>query len=180
MNRAGTGTLDVLVTAVGSVWRRDDGAGPAVLDRLPDDFASAEVVGPLSTPFELLGLWDGARLAIVVDAIDARSEPGEVHAVELEMDASPEVDARPTPRTSSHGFGLVEVFRLARALGSAPARVVLVGVGGEDFGEGFGLSPATSRGVARAVRLVVDLAECGRRDSATRCRSRGPVPGPTV
>ena len=167
------GTRGVVVTAVGSDCRRDDGAGPAVLDQLPRDLAGAEVFGPLANPLELLGLWDGAELAIVVDAFRAGTQPGEVCTVELDVGVSPETDARPVARASSHGFGLMEVFRLARTLGSAPARVVLVGIGGEDFGEGFGLSPATSRGVEEAARLVVDLTECSPRDSPTG----RPLPG---
>ncbi len=145
------------MAAIGSDCRRDDGVGPAVLARLPQRLEEADVVGPLASPLELLGLWDGADAAIVVDAVRGGSEPGQVYAVDLDVEGSSEAEVTPARRSTSHGLGLVEILRLARTLGSAPAHVVLVGVAGEDFSAGFGLSPATSRGVAPAAKLVVDL-----------------------
>ena len=62
---------------------------------------------------------------------------------------------------SSHGLGVSEALRLSVVLGSAPARVVLVGIVGDDFGDGVGLSPEVSAAVGRAAQVVTDLvAEC--------------------
>ncbi len=59
--------------------------------------------------------------------------------------------------TSTHGIGLPGVLRLAQALDQAPARVVVVGIEGEDFGRGTGLSPAVHAAVPVAVASVVEL-----------------------
>ena len=59
--------------------------------------------------------------------------------------------------TSTHGIGLAGVLRLARAVGHAPGRVVVVGIEGDDFGRGPGLSPAVDAAVPGAVRRVVEL-----------------------
>ncbi len=155
------GARHVVIAAVGSEFRRDDGAGPAVLDRLRSGAGGAEVLGTLASPLDLLGAWDGAELAIVVDAFAGGAEPGELHVVEVDLGASPDAYALPASRASSHGLGLTEALRLARALGSAPARVVLVGIGGEDFSEGVGLSPYVSGAVERTARLVAELAGAG-------------------
>jgi len=146
----------VVVAAVGCEVRRDDGAGPAVLAQLRGKAASVELLGPLASPLDLLGAWDGADLAVVVDAVRADGHPGAVHVVELGPEGAPGGSAPPGHRASSHGLGVVEALRLSRVLGTAPERVVLVGVAGRDFGPGIGLSPPVTDAVALAADLVTD------------------------
>ena len=146
----------VVVAAVGCEFRRDDGAGPAVLDRVGGELDGVELLGALPSPLHLLGAWDGADLAIVVDA--AGDEPGAVHVVEVDMASVSDPPGRPSSRASSHGVGVIEALRIARVLGTAPARVVLLGVGGADFGVGVGLSASASRAVEQAARLVGEMA----------------------
>jgi len=148
----------VVVAAVGSPFRRDDAAGPAVLDRVVAELGGVDVLGALASPWHLLGAWDGADLAIVVDAVAAGDEPGTVHVVEVDTAFSVAERGGAAPRTSSHGVGVIEALHIAVALGTAPARVVLVGVAGEDFGPGAGLTPSASRAVERAARVVGELA----------------------
>jgi len=140
----------VVVAGVGSVYRRDDGAGPAVAARSVAETPATIDIGPIVDPLDLLGRWDGADLAIVVDAIRSGGVPGTVRVLDLTGWSSPGV-------TSTHGIGVVGVLRLARALDQAPARVVVVGIEGEDFGRGTGLSPAVDAAIPAAVRSVVDL-----------------------
>jgi hydrogenase maturation protease len=156
-----TGARRVVVAAVGSEFRRDDGAGPAVLDRVGNELGDVEVLGAFASPWHLMGAWDGADLAIVVDAVAAGDEPGAVHVVEVDTNFPPKTHGRTAPRTSSHGAGVIEALHIAAALGTAPAHVVLVGVAGEDFGEGSGLSPSASHAVERAARVVGELARVG-------------------
>jgi hydrogenase maturation protease len=54
-------------------------------------------------------------------------------------------------------MGLTDVFRLAQAVGTAPGRVVVVGIEGSDFAQGTGLSPAVARSVPQATRWVAEL-----------------------
>jgi hydrogenase maturation protease len=148
----------VVVAAVGSEFRQDDGAGPAVLAWVSGALGDAEVLGPLTSPLQLLGAWDGAGLAVIVDAVrDHGGEPGAVRVVELVAVSPADEPGSPLRRSSSHGIGVVDAFRLSCALGTAPARVVLVGVTGECFDDGIGLSPSSSSAVARAAQLVVGL-----------------------
>jgi len=148
----------VVIAAVGSEFRRDDAAGAVVLDRLAGRVAGAEMLGAFASPLQLLGTWDGADLAIVVDAVAMDGAPGGVRVMELDMTSPPE-SCDPTATTpGSHGLGVIDAVRIARALGTAPVRVTLVGIAGEDFGHGAGLTPSVRRGVARAADLVVELA----------------------
>jgi len=143
-----------VVASVGSELRRDDGAGPTVLAELrARGDGTAALLGCLGSPFDLLGFWDGAELAVIVDAVRTGGAPGDVHV--LELGAGAEASA---PRTvSSHGAGVCEVLRLARAMGTAPVRTVLVGIEGSDFGHGAGLSEPVRRGVGPAADLVAGL-----------------------
>ena len=61
-------------------------AGPAVLERLRGALEGVEVLGTLASPLDLVEAWDGAGLAIVVDAVAGGAQPGELHVVEVEQD----------------------------------------------------------------------------------------------
>ncbi|HTX62201.1 MAG TPA: hydrogenase maturation protease [Acidimicrobiales bacterium] len=157
---------DAVVAGIGSRYRHDDGVGE-VVGELAARLFGVRDVGPISDPLELLGRWDGAELAVVVDAVRSGSEPGTVRVADLTGTVLDELSQAANPcrggppvhhaprgpgTTSSHGIDVLGVLRLARAIGSAPTRVVLVGVEGADFSRGEGL---TAR-VAAAVPLAVD------------------------
>lgn len=147
----------VVVAGLGNEHRGDDGVGPLVAARAVEGTGVGRDIGPLVDPFDLLGAWDDADLAIVIDAVRSGSAPGTLFIVDL----SDGTDADPPPgrsrTTSSHGIGLASVFRLARTVGHAPSRVVVVGIEGERFGWGIGLSPAVAEAVPEVVRRVTEL-----------------------
>ncbi len=144
-----------MVAALGNDMRRDDGAGPAVLSRLPAELGAD--ARALSSPVDLLGLWDGRRMAVIIDAVGPGHTPGEVSVTELLP--GPRVDTAPNGpfRAGSHTLGLVDVLRASFALGSAPDRVLLVGIAGTDFGHGVGLSDPVAGAILPAARAVVEL-----------------------
>jgi hydrogenase maturation protease len=148
---------------MGSEYRRDDGAGPAVADEVARTCAGVDRMGPIAEPLDLLGLWDGADLAVVIDAVRSGADPGSVELIELvdpeATDMSGGHPSEPRGTTSTHGIGLAGVLRLSRAVGEAPGRVVVVGIEGGDFGQGTGLSPAVERAVPHAARHVRELIE---------------------
>ncbi len=170
-------TARVVVAGMGSEHRRDDGAGPLVARRALEELGAGRDVGPLVDPLDLLGRWDGAELVVVVDAVRSGAAPGTIRLVELDTGASTGGFDRQagtarggSATTSTHGIGLAGVLRLARAVGQAPGRVVMVGIEGDDFGRGTGLSPAVAAAVPRAVRHVVELIseiESSQRTSGT-------------
>jgi hydrogenase maturation protease len=148
----------VVVAAVGNELRRDDGVGAAVLTHLGARLEGAAVLPPLPSPLGLLGAWDGASLAVVIDAAwGSDVDPGAVTVTELGSDAGRGRRASVT----THGYGVADALRLARALGTAPDRVVVVAVAGEDFGLGSGLSPSVAHAVGKAARVVEGLAGTG-------------------
>jgi hydrogenase maturation protease len=97
---------------------------------------------------------------VVVDAVRTGAAPGEVVVVDLDEAAR---RSSSPPATSSHGLGLAEVLRLSRAVGNGPCRVVVVGVEGDDFADGIGLTPAVEHGVGHAAQAVAELIKEDRR-----------------
>lgn len=147
-----TGSARIAVIGVGNDYRRDDGVGWAVIAGLRQRPLPPGTV--LSTcdgdPGRLIGLWEGARLAVVVDAAHAHpATPGRVHRLAVDVGRLAQQSA-----TSSHGLGLGEAVELARALGLLPERLVVYAVEGADGGFGTGLSPAVAAGVADLVEAV--------------------------
>jgi hydrogenase maturation protease len=149
--------LRIVVAGIGSEYRRDDGAGLAVAAQVAELVGGVTDLGAIADPLDLLGLWDGADLAVVVDAVRSGAEPGTVRLVELDTASGPEPLGEASRTTSTHGIGLTDVFRLAQAVGTAPGRVVVVGIEGSEFGQGTGLSRAVARSVPHATRQVADL-----------------------
>lgn len=148
----------VAVIGVGNEFRHDDGVGRTVVDRLreraedgplPSDTVFATCDGD---PGRLIGLWEGAALAVVVDAAHAHpATPGRIHR--LALDAG-RLD--PPQTTSSHGLGLGEAVELARVLGLLPDHLVVYAVEGADGSFGTGLSPAVAAAVDPLVTAVED------------------------
>jgi hydrogenase maturation protease len=147
----------VVVASLGNEYRRDDGAGRVVAACAVDRVRGVHDVGPQVDPLDLLGRWDGSDLAIVIDATRGGGVPGAVQVVDLAA------TSEHPGATSTHGISLSGVLRLARAVGRAPARVVVVGIEGGDFGKGKGLSPAVTAAVPFAVGKVVELIEEAQR-----------------
>ncbi|MFI9152486.1 hydrogenase maturation protease [Streptomyces sp. NPDC053367] len=143
----------IAVIGVGNDFRRDDGVGWSVVRRLSErplpsgtDLAVCD-----GDPGRLIGLWEGAGLAVVVDAAHAHpGTPGRVHR--LELDGGQVTGAS---STSSHGLGLGEAVQLADALGLLPQRLVVYAVEGAETSLGTGLSPA----VAAVVDALADAVE---------------------
>ena len=153
-------THTVVVAGFGSQYRCDDGVGLVVAGRVAEQMPDAFDVGPVVDPLDLLGRWDGADLAVVVDAVRSGADPGTIRLVELAggapVDGTP--DGGPTGgATSSHGIGLTGVLRLSRALERQPRRVVVVGIEGREFGDGTGLSGPVAGAVPGAVQLVARI-----------------------
>jgi hydrogenase maturation protease len=146
----------VIVIGVGNELRRDDGAGPAVVDELRNrPLEGTTLAISDGEPSRLLDLWAGADLAIVVDAIPSTDQPGRVR----ELDTVGGVE----PGTSSHALGLGVATRLGEALGRMPAAMRIYLIEGADFGFGPGLSPLVVRAVTDVADRITALSREARR-----------------
>jgi hydrogenase maturation protease len=99
-------------------------------------------------------------LVVVVDAVHSDAPVGTLQTIEIDVEnlSLLALDAEsPAGESSTHGLGLVAVLRLARAINQAPRRLVVVGIEGERFDYGEGLSDLVAAAVPEAVQRVVEL-----------------------
>jgi hydrogenase maturation protease len=151
--------MTIVVVGIGNEHRQDDGVGPVVASRVAELTPEVVDIGPGVDPLDLLGRWDGADLAVVVDAVRSGAPAGRVERLELTEESVPAhglPDSQIITQTSTHGIGLGGVLRLAQTLGVAPKRVVVIGIEGRDFEWGLGLSQPVADAVPEAVRLALD------------------------
>lgn len=161
----------VVVIGVGNAFRRDDGAGLAVIRALrvrpPRHTLLAESDGE---PGRMLDLWNRGDFVVVADAVHTHPGcPGRLHTLSAQRTA--EIAQRPA---SSHALGLGETFALAAALDRMPREVTVHAVEGYDFGLGRGLSAPVTTALPGLVARVVE--SVGRAHAGLTGDADGPGP----
>lgn len=139
-----------VVIGVGNPFRRDDGIGPAVAAVIGERRRpGVRVLSCAGEMTQIMDAWDGAGLAVVVDAATGGT-PGAVRCCGLDdfVDATP---------FSSHELSLRRTYELARALDRAPDAVIVVTVGITDTGHGEGLSPPVAAALPEAAEVVLGV-----------------------
>jgi hydrogenase maturation protease len=153
----------VMVIGVGTEFRCDDGAGPAVIDRLRGTVpASVELLCSDGEPTRLMETWMYAAVAIVVDTVSGGdAAPGTLHrfvvpesAADQGTASAPGQPESAVAPASSHGLGLGAAIELSRVLSRLPSLLILHGVQGEAFGFGQRFSPAVSAAIEELTARV--------------------------
>jgi hydrogenase maturation protease len=152
----------VLVAGIGNIFLGDDGFGVETIRRLdrarfPEH---VKIVDFGIRGFDLAcALVAGHDVAILIDACSRGGSPGTLRVIEPDL-TSLDADTQQQPEGGPHGLDPLNVIRLARVLGGAPCRLLVVGCEPGTFGgdEGLmGLSPAVEAAVDGAVTLVESL-----------------------
>lgn len=137
----------------------DEGIGVRVAEELkglelPD---GVTVVDGGTAGLGLLGLMEGYRRVIIVDAADMGRPPGCVvrftpSEARLKMVEAP---------LSLHQIGLVEALALADALEVAPDELAIIGVQPGRVEMGAGLSPEVEGAISQIIRMILDELDAG-------------------
>ncbi len=152
----------ILVAGIGNVFLGDDGFGVEVARRLAQRELPAGVkvadfgIRGMDLAYELQEDYDAA---VLVDAVPRGQAPGTLYVIEPELGGSPDsiLDA--------HSMDPVRVLALARALGTLPPRVLVVGcepataVALDDEELVMGLSAPVKAAMEQAVELVESVLE---------------------
>ena len=145
-----------VVVGIGSRFRRDDSVGLLVLDalrpRLPSCITAVESNGDAVA---LVSSWEGAELAVLVDAVVSGGKPGTIYG----FDGAHRLPGKFFRAASSHMLGLAEALELARALDRLPPRVRVIGIEAGDVDVGEGLSDEAAAALPRAADLVMQLVD---------------------
>jgi hydrogenase maturation protease len=163
---SGPGGVPVVVIGVGNEFRRDDGAGPAVVQGLRDLVpAGVGLVITDGEPTRLLEAWTGAALAVVVDAVRVSGSepprPGTTYRFVVDRPG-----AGAGPAASSHGFGFDDAIALALALDRMPGRLIVHAIEAADLSQGTGLTAPVAAAVSTVATAVLD-------DIGSFCRTSG-------
>lgn len=138
-----------LVIGVGNEYRHDDGVGLVIAQALKRKLMPhVTVLESTGGGVELIDAWRHYERVIIIDAVASGAAPGALYQIN--------VGERPLPTEfltqSTHTFGVAEAIELAHTLNCLPPHLLLLGIEGEDFTLGPGLSTS----VARAVTVAVD------------------------
>ncbi|MBL6929447.1 MAG: hydrogenase maturation protease [Rhodospirillales bacterium] len=139
----------VLVIGIGNRFRRDDGVGPVVAERLHEHGLDVVELGGDGT--ELMQAWENAGHVILVDAARSGAAAGTIHRFDAN---STEV---PTGlfHYSSHQFSVAEAIEMARVLGRLPPRMVVYGIEGKDFSYGEEFSPEVAQALDSVTQAIL-------------------------
>jgi len=142
-----------LVAGVGNILLGDEGIGVRAVRALTAEGlpAGVDVVDAGTALGDLLGVLQGYRKLILVDAVRGGGRPGDVYRLEIRSRDDLVAAARPL---SLHEFGVAEALDQARVLGVLPARVVLIGMEPERLEPAMELSDTCARALPELVRIV--------------------------
>ncbi len=141
-----------LVIGLGADARSDDGIGLEVVRALRrDPTLAADVVEGPGDLWQLLDLWGGRPIVVVIDAVRSGAPPGTISRWD-----GPEAARLPSGfAVSTHGFSLPDVLHLSAFLGRLPARLIVFGVEARAFGPGTDRSPEVRAAVPEVCRRVL-------------------------
>jgi hydrogenase maturation protease len=152
----------ILVAGMGSELRCDDAFGIIVARRLIDTgtLEGVEVFEAGTAGIGLVQqLFDGYDHLIVIDAGDRGREPGTVYLLEPDIPEMGDYSQEDQQGLLSDMHYTVpnRVLTLARALGTLPKSVYIVGCQPGDLDLGLELSPPVAAAVDKAVEVIQDL-----------------------
>ena len=147
-----------MVIAIGNEFRRDDGAGPAVLRQLRNLVPpGVDLVLTDGEAARLVEAWTGAALAIVVNAVRALPpQPGRTHRFVLDRPGAGTGRPASSHGPSSHGLGLDDAIGLALALDRMPGRLIVHAIEAADLSQGPGLTPQVAAAVGPVASAILD------------------------
>lgn len=146
------------IIGLGNTMAADDGLGPWVIRHMETAALppGTEVRWVPAPGPELLTDLEQEGEVVFIDAARVEGQPA---GTLLEQLIPPGSDARlehARSLVSTHGLSLAELLKLARVLGRARAHVRLIGVVGERFEPGEGLSPSVEIAAARVVDRLLE------------------------
>lgn len=146
-----------MLIGIGNEDRGDDGVGLHVVRAFSRAYPHlAEVVEPLGDSTDLLDIWEGASLVIVVDAVRSGKHPGTV----IRLDAEKDPLQKFFPLLSSHSLSLAQAIGLGESMQRMPRKLVILGVEAGSLASGNSLTPAVQKAVQKVVeRIAKELQE---------------------
>lgn len=150
-------TGKVLVIGIGARHRGDDELGLLVIDSLThrNDLQGVRFAGHSDDPARIISEWENEDAVIVVDAVRTGDVPGTLHRIDVNS-----TSVTPQSRQSSHGNALADAIELSRALGTLPARLIVVGMEPLATDLGDDMSPQCKNALPELMERLVEEIRC--------------------
>jgi hydrogenase maturation protease len=146
--------VQTLILGVGNLLMSDEGVGVHVIQRLVAEYQLPKEVQVLdggTLGMDLLYYLEGVENLLLIDAVEARKEPGTL--IRLEGD---EVPAFMAIKISPHQLGVPDMLAAAKLKDVYPQRIVLWGVQPELMQIGLDLSPTVESQVDTIIENVLE------------------------
>lgn len=158
--REGPVKKKITIGGIGSILLGDDGVGPYVAGILQASYHFDEcvTVADLGTPgLDLVAHLSGIDALILIDSVKNQDPPGTITLYRKEDI----LRHCPAPvRMDPHSPALSESLLIAELAGEGPQNILLIGITGEQYHAGAGLSAAVRQAADRSILEV--LAELDR------------------
>ena len=147
-----TSESKTVIIGIGNEYRSDDGLGVIIADKLSNiNLNGTRILKQNGEPTLLMDSWKDADKAIVIDAISSGASPGTVKRFDAVE--------KPLPSQlfhySTHSFSLADVIELARGLNRLPPSLIIYGIEGKNFTNGFKISTEVEKAVGKIVELII-------------------------
>jgi len=163
----------LMIVGCGNPAAGDDSAGIEIVRRLTElGGCGCDLRAETAPGVGLLDLFPLADVILLVDAVSSGRVPGTLHLTSL---PSKGLKGRALGALSSHGWGLAEALKLARALGRTIPRLFLLAIEAGTVAQGAQRSPAVEQAIALVVERIPDLKSLILTSAVIGTRSFSPV-----
>jgi len=168
-----TDATRLLIVGCGNPAAGDDSAGVEIVRRLGElGGCGFDLRAETSPGVDLLDVFSLADIILFVDAVAGGRVPGTLYLTSL---PSTELEPRALGALSSHGWGLDEALKLARALGRPSPRLFLLGIEAGTVAQGAQRSTAVEQAIALIIERISDLKSLLMTSAVIATRSFSPA-----
>ena len=144
----------VTILGIGNLLFKDEGIGVHIIRALEalelPGCIDLELIDAGTSP-DLTALLDTAiDKLVIIDAVKAGGQPGEIYRIEPE-----DLTFEESNKISVHELGLRQNLKMLELTGKKPKEAVLIGVEPEEIGWGTNLSPLLKQKMPRIIKLIL-------------------------
>ena len=140
----------VMVLGVGNLLLKDEGIGVHVISEMRKKAlpSHVEIVDGGIAGLDLVHIFDDVDKLIVVDAVDAGSDPGAIFKF-----GPDDVKEMKNEKLSLHQVSLLEALKIAKAMGKCPDTTI-IGIQPEEICWDEELSPTLQKKIPEIIEMV--------------------------
>jgi len=141
-----------LVIGLGNELRGDDGIGPKIIEEMSNTLLadSIKLINAGADPFIVLDCLRQKNPVVIIDCAEMGKEPGEVVSFSADESRLKQMDQL----ISLHGFGLAEIYRMAKAIGPV-AECTIIAVQPKSIKFNTGLSAEVEKSINQIKNQVI-------------------------